>query len=191
MTSRRPPLALADRVRGTCRWCGEPILHEAGARVGEVNGRRFWHPACVEAYKLSAWRREQVRFVRKRDGARCAACAAAPKKWKPGRTGKDKETGARYQRVRRSCALELDHRTPLWSIAHLPETERRAYYAPGNLQLLCPPCHKAKTVREAGERAAARRPHVPAEADIRSGFDAYLQAFRRITAPAGSPPPRG
>lgn len=55
------------------------------------------------------------------------------------------------------CALEVDHRTPLWSVAHLPPDERRPFFGPDNLWLLCPPCHKAKSKREAADRAALKR----------------------------------
>lgn len=57
----------------------------------------------------------------------------------------------------RVSALELDHRVPLWSVAHLPDEERRRFYGPENLWLLCPAGHKAKTKREAAERAKLRR----------------------------------
>lgn len=59
--------------------------------------------------------------------------------------------------IKRVTALELDHREPLWAIAHLPDDERRPYYGPTNLWLLCPDHHKAKTKREAAERAAMKR----------------------------------
>lgn len=188
MSSRRPPLHHDDRSGGCCRWCGEPILHETGAKAGEPNRRRAWHPACVEAYKLAAWRKAQAKFVKKRDGDCCADCGDAPKKWLASRRRSiDRETRARYVRVRRVCALELDHTVPLWSVAHLPPDVRRPYYGPGNLKLLCPACHRAKTAREAAERAARRRapaptPLIPAEAGTESGFEAYLQAFTRAAS---------
>ncbi|MFL6864085.1 MAG: hypothetical protein ACJ8DZ_13910 [Allosphingosinicella sp.] len=53
-------------------------------------------------------------------------------------------------------ALDLDHRVPLWSVADLPDEERRWYFGPGNLWLMCPRHHKQKTKREAAERAALR-----------------------------------
>jgi hypothetical protein len=57
----------------------------------------------------------------------------------------------------RTSALEVDHKVPLWQVADLPPDERRVYFGPTNLWLLCPACHKAKTKREAAERAALRR----------------------------------
>jgi 5-methylcytosine-specific restriction endonuclease McrA len=148
----------ARRAGGVCRWCGDAILHETGPRAGAPNGRRAWHPACVETYKLHAWPETQFEFVRKRDGRRCAECGARPKKWAPARRiSVDRETRGRFVRVKRVCALELDHAVPLWSVAALPDDERRGFFGPGNLRLLCPACHRAKTTREAAERADRRR----------------------------------
>jgi len=59
--------------------------------------------------------------------------------------------------IERVCALEVDHRVPLWEVADLPDDERRWYFGPGNLWLLCPRCHKLKTKREAARRAHERR----------------------------------
>jgi hypothetical protein len=59
--------------------------------------------------------------------------------------------------IERVCALEVDHRVPLWEVADLPDAERRWYFGPGNLWLLCPRCHKVKTAREATQRARERR----------------------------------
>lgn len=40
---------------------------------------------------------------------------------------------------------------------------------PDNLQLLCEDCHKAKTAREAADRAAARRGVLPSDTGVRHG----------------------
>lgn len=71
-------------------------------------------------------------------------------------TKAERDTGE-HQNITRVCALEVDHRTPLWSIAHLRPDDRRPFFGPDNLWLLCPTCHKAKSRREAAERAAVRR----------------------------------
>lgn len=52
--------------------------------------------------------------------------------------------------------LELEHVRPLWSLTPAERKQLR-WWLPYNLQLLCVPCHKAKSKREAGERAALRR----------------------------------
>jgi 5-methylcytosine-specific restriction endonuclease McrA len=64
-----------------------------------------------------------------------------------------------YSKVeyRRRCGeLEVDHEIPLWKIWHLPDDERRPYYGPDNLRLRCKTCHKAKSKREAAERASLK-----------------------------------
>ncbi|HXV36718.1 MAG TPA: hypothetical protein VEC18_06205, partial [Myxococcota bacterium] len=50
---RRPEIGFSDAERGTCRWCGELILHESGAKRGARDRRRRWHPACVAVYEAS------------------------------------------------------------------------------------------------------------------------------------------
>jgi 5-methylcytosine-specific restriction endonuclease McrA len=72
-------------------------------------------------------------------------------------TEEERQIGAQQDLYYQTDALEVDHVVPLWSVAHLPDDERRWYFGPGNLWLLCPACHKAKTKREAAERAALRR----------------------------------
>jgi hypothetical protein len=71
-------------------------------------------------------------------------------------TDEDRTTGLQ-QEIYRTSSLEVDHRVPLWEVADLPDEERRWYFGPGNLWLLCPKCHKAKTAREAARRAHERR----------------------------------
>lgn len=52
--------------------------------------------------------------------------------------------------------LDVDHVRPLWSLTDTEAREPR-WWLPGNLQLLCGPCHKTKTAEEAKQRAALRR----------------------------------
>lgn len=112
----------------------------------------------MDLYKLHAWPKLQLAFVRRRDGARCHQCGDRPRKWLAARrVSLDRATRARYVRVRRVSALELDHTVPLWSVAHLPAEARRSFYGPENLRLLCPACHGAKTRQEAALRAERRR----------------------------------
>lgn len=53
-------------------------------------------------------------------------------------------------------ALEVDHVRPLWSLTPRERCQLR-WWLPFNLQLLCRPCHKAKTAREAARRANLAR----------------------------------
>lgn len=159
--NRKVPMLHGHARSGHCRWCGEPILHERGPKAGTPMLPRSWHPECVTTYKLHAWPAVQTAFVRKRDGDRCAVCGDSAQKWNRGRTmyvwAPKPEDRTSVCEIDRVSALELDHRTPLWSIQDRPTTERVWFYGPENLQLLCPLHHAEKTRREAGERAVRRK----------------------------------
>lgn len=96
--------------------------------------RRTWHDQCLQEFFLHTERTAQIRYLRKRGGGGCAAegCEAEGE--------------------------EVDHVTPLWRVRHLAPAERRPYFGPTNLQLLCYRHHKEKTAREAGERAQEKPP---------------------------------
>lgn len=114
--------------RGFCSWCGEKIDPTKTKATS-------WHPGCVPIYFLHSRLENQFAFLIRRDGQRCA--------W-PG--------------CAETRGLEVDHRTALWSVDQtLPLEERRWFYGPGNLWLLCGKHHKAKTRQEAAQRAAQRR----------------------------------
>lgn len=155
-------------------------------KTGAQSKRRTWHPACVYDYHLHSRLEQQFDFVARRDGLKCAwpGCGASPERWHwdrawshildygstdiywpaslfrdvawKDRTDEQRNLGALCQ-IERRTALQLDHRVPLWSVADLPDHERRRYFGPTNLWLLCPDHHAAKTRREAAERAAAKR----------------------------------
>lgn len=65
-----------------------------------------------------------------------------------------------------SHRLEVDHVRPLWALDDLERLELR-WWLPFNLQLLCPPCHRAKTGFEAGMRARGLRSPGPVGPDVR------------------------
>jgi hypothetical protein len=68
--------------------------------------------------------------------------------------------------------LEVEHVRPLWSLT--PEERRDlSWWGLPNLQLLCQPCHRAKTRHEAGWRAAVRagRPWPPEPAEQLGLYD--------------------
>jgi hypothetical protein len=97
---------------------------------GKPNLRANWHPKCVEAYRLIHFPRDTRRAVWKRDKGLCASCGVlCPKK-----------------------AWDLDHRRPL-----IEAEGRIEFWELPNLQILCKPCHKAKTGAEATARAEARK----------------------------------
>ena len=58
---RRPALPYSAAPRGTCRWCGESILYEAGNKGGQLDRRRRWHPVCVDTYMESDPREARTR----------------------------------------------------------------------------------------------------------------------------------
>lgn len=129
-----------DGQRCAMRGCGAvPLkwLHDDYGHPQFADSRRFYKPTPDELAKL--WPTDP---------------AAGKKYWD--RTEAERGYGEAY-RVWQVCALEVDHRVPLWSVASLPDGERRPYFGPANLWLLCPRCHKVKTAREAADRAAQRR----------------------------------
>ena len=142
---RRPSIPFSDAERGTCRWCGQRILHESGPRKGETNRRRRWHPACVDEYNQSD-PREARRRVRKRDRGFCAACGL--------------DTYALRRRLRgrgshrKLRALGYQPRRSLWELDHIVPLVDGGGHELGNLQTLCVPCHREKTLGEAAQRRA-------------------------------------
>lgn len=99
---------------------------------GPVTGRRrtWCSDRCVELWRLATTRPVQVAHLR----AVYDGC------WSCGRQG---------------GPVEVDHVRPLWSLTTVERYELR-WWLPGNLQLLCPECHKGKTAREARDRALVR-----------------------------------
>lgn len=77
-------------------------------------------------------------MVMERDGKGCFDCGRTP--------GHDK------------VCLEYDHDIPLWKVADLPDVARRQYFLPVNIRRRCQDCHKAKSAREAAQRANGASP---------------------------------
>lgn len=145
---RRPEIPFSDAPRGTCRWCGEAILYEAGAKRGKPDRRRRWHPACVDAYNATDPRLARLR-IRRRDRGVCAACGL--------------DTNALRRKLRgRGAAARLRERgfvprRSLWELDHVVPLIDGGSHDVSNLQTLCRPCHQEKSAREARARAALRR----------------------------------
>jgi 5-methylcytosine-specific restriction endonuclease McrA len=145
---RRPAIPFSDAPRGTCRWCGEPILRETGAKRGSLNRHRRWHPACVAVYNATD-PRELRRRVRRRDRGVCALCRVNTYELR--RALKGRGMWARMRKrgfVPRQSLWELDHKVPLID---------GGTHELSNLQTLCVPCHHKKSAREHSERAARIR----------------------------------
>jgi 5-methylcytosine-specific restriction protein A len=151
---RRPEIRFGEAARGTCRWCGEAILHGEGEKAGLENRRRRWHPECVETYNASD-PREARRRVRRRDRGVCAECRIDTYKLR--RELKKKGRGM----TRELRKLGFKPRKSLWELDHIVPLIDGGGHADENLQTLCTPCHTKKTAAEA--RARAERGRVEAE----------------------------
>jgi 5-methylcytosine-specific restriction endonuclease McrA len=172
---RRPTIRFSDAPRGECRWCGDPILYASGPKQGELDRRRRWHPACVDAYNRSD-PREARRRVRRRDKGICAAC------------GLDTNALRRRARGRGRAAklrkLGFKPRKSLWELDHVVPLIDGGTHDLENLQTLCTPCHKRKTAEEARERATRRQ--TEHEASLLERADEALAASEALLARVGS-----
>ncbi len=136
--ARRPPpppyrglaglVVVDDVIIGRlCSLCGEAV----------PKGRQTWcGQDCVDTWNLAASPDAARAHLVKLLGPTCQGCDGA------------------LEPAFYFC--ELDHVRPLWSLDDEERLELR-WWLPFNLQLLGPKCHRAKTAREAGERAALRR----------------------------------
>jgi 5-methylcytosine-specific restriction protein A len=147
---RRPEIPFSEAPRGSCRWCGEDILHEAGDHEGQVNRRRRWHQTCVDEYNESDPREARKR-IRRRDRGICAACGVDTKKLK--REFKAIGRG----RVKAVRSRGFKPRKSLWELDHVVPLIDGGGHSDDNLQTLCTPCHTQKTAQEARERADRSR----------------------------------
>lgn len=139
---------------GGCSLCSSPIPK---AR------RRTWcSQECVDLWHLATFPAAATAQLLELQGQRCWKCGETreatplepweyePRPWLPDPRPRYGPPGLR------PVTLELDHVRPLWSLTDLERQELR-WWLPGNLQLLCGPCHAAKTRLEAGQRAQVRR----------------------------------
>lgn len=163
---RRPPMPPRP-PRGTCKWCADAILYPAGhKRAGEAE-KRNWHPGCVTKYLIATQSQAQRKACWERDRGKCAGCGVVATKpgWRRGGTVYmyGYLTGE-YSAVW-PVTIDLwdaDHITPLWSApADMALSDRERWFGLENLQTLCRACHKAKSAREAKERAEVKRPALP------------------------------
>lgn len=155
------------RPENWCRWCGEEIVHGRAASRSWHDGR-LDEPKCKLAWELHTDRRVQFPYVVERDGLKCWDCGESPEKWiraqdpsyhPPFRIPAAERACfvGEWWKVTRATALEMEHSTPLWAVAHLPDDERRFYFGPFNLRLRCAKCHGAKSKAEARDRAHMKR----------------------------------
>lgn len=132
---RRPPPRRFEGVyrdgRRVCPMCGE---HSTSKRA-------WWHPECAAVWNLAASPRFAIKELLSNVGG--DVC------WSCRRTRDERiEDGDDH---RWPIELELEHIRPLWSLSSEERLELK-WWLPFNLQLLCRPCHRAKTAAEARER---------------------------------------
>lgn len=132
MLHRKPPLPphFNKTTPGICRWCNEAITKTL--KSGKVS-KATWHQSCVTEYKSIHWPSFTRKLVWRRDKGKCSGCGH-----QCDRKGKN--------------GWQMDHIIPLYAA-----NGQLWAWKLENLQTLCKPCHKIKTAKEAGERAAARK----------------------------------
>jgi hypothetical protein len=162
MTTKRGGVVLGPRVKGRCRWCGEPV----------ANGRRSWcSPACVEDFRIRAWPGYVRRPLAERDRGVCGSCGWDTKKFRRimmwAADGLSPREGCgRYpwaQSLRPVADLlhqvGIDwHRQTFWDADHMvPVEDGGGACGLDNYQTLCIPCHKSKTAEQAAQKAKRRQ----------------------------------
>lgn len=181
---RSVPLPEGWKKAGTCRWCLEPIVAKRAkqmhwhpacktewllhsdldtqfrflvdrdgkgcAKCGEETSR--WHH---NNWSVRITRDQPFGFGRTYEQYRDQYWPLPTGPW-ASLSDEERQTGE-HTLIFRVHALQVDHRVPLWAVAHLPDDQRRPYFGPRNLWLLCDRCHKAKTRSEAARRARLRK----------------------------------
>lgn len=129
--------AVTNPPPGHCRWCGGGIRSPKNPSALALN--RTWHsgklagePDCLGDYFAHTRMPNQLALLRSRDGQLCTQCGVRP-------------------------GEQVDHRLALSLVVLLILPPHRwRYWGPGNLQLLCHPCHVAKTRQDVVDLKALR-----------------------------------
>lgn len=177
---RKPPCDAVfkshfPREPGKCDWCGE--RHDERTPVRKQ--LRLRHQRCEAELQMIQSAQIARDWVFDRDKGICAGCgedwslmSKFVPEWRnedgtPGlsRVGSLRDDGRYdYVMLKVISLWHVDHRVPLWKVAHMPDLERIEYWKIGNLQTLCEVCHTFKTSAEAAEKAkydARERPAKP------------------------------
>ena len=171
---RRPPTDVIfdrhlPRVNGKCRWCGEPVDEKTW-----FGGKRLlWHAVCHLEFMIIIRPEMARREVEKRDHGICVDCGEDfteryrfvrerdawvnennAGNWYTG-SHRDERVDGYYQwvLVRLVSMWHVDHKTPLWKVAHLPPEKRIEYFKLANIITRCDECHKVKSRGETSERS--------------------------------------
>lgn len=165
-TVRKPPtdarFALhLPQTRGKCRWCGLPVEKPA----------IYWHADCEREFLVIIRPEVARRAVEKRDRGICAECGEDwSERFAPRKAGiisigylhdaSREEFRAeyalgywQYTEITWVSLWHVDHKVPLWKVAHMPDLARLDYFMLANMVTLCHRCHGRKTAKEAADRA--------------------------------------
>ena len=187
MKHRRPPLPHWHKGKGFCRWCGDAVLGKGGvpsARRWHPDCVRAYKLAAwsAEQRRVCFERDHGVCGVCGKDCEALERMARGQRhldRWLGKRAVEDRfgdwfrqrtcgtERSARAWLDEQLEALRLERGWPKsseswWQADHIrPLVDGGgldlAYFAAENLRTTCTACHKAKSAREAAERAARRR----------------------------------
>lgn len=159
---RVPPLPHVGCAAPGCHLCGEEV-NRWGGRARRWHDGRHGEPYCLAHYRFATNMQNAMRdWLAWRDQGACASCGRAcairlvadrtrpDSLWEP-----DDRAYYGYVHLRTVELWHADHIVPLWRVDRsLPWPTVFRYWLPDNVQTLCDRCHKAKTAREAGYRAA-------------------------------------
>ncbi|MBI1213596.1 MAG: hypothetical protein GC190_19230 [Alphaproteobacteria bacterium] len=192
---RKPPLteifALhAPHAPGKCDWCGKP----RSDRTPKRNALRKRHYACEDEITIICRPDVARRYVFDRDHGICFDCGEDWSQRYRFRKGADcvhafddaeicadgyaSEEARELRRAGFYRSTEVlwislwhvDHKTPLWKVAHMPPAKRINYFKLANMVTRCEPCHQRKSAKEAAERAKFNRHHSATEKKAKQKF---------------------
>ena len=163
LQGRKPPILYGGIGSAFCPLCGQES-YSAGMWI-ESFGRRSrggWHSVCVDAYRLWCAPQNEAREFALAQGLRCAESGAALVKVV------EEESTDRYglrawSKRETFVTMEVDHRIPLWRVWREIAAGEHSwpnvldFWGYPNLAAITPEAHKAKSKREAAERARMKR----------------------------------
>lgn len=162
VSSRRaPPIPRGDTRANHCPVCRQPRYGDGTWRAsgGPPRWNAAWHEFCLWAWTLWTSPERYSANIAMRQGFVCPETGASLIEVEETRTV-DRYGLWRETREQHLVPIEVDHIVPLWRVRaeasqhEWPDVLR--FWGPGNLQALTRDGHRAKTAREAQERARMR-----------------------------------
>lgn len=170
MSVRTPPRPPYERQKGRCSLCG----------TQPKGRRRSWcTDDCVQTWWLATDAAAQLHHLVELHGRACWNCGATTWTPSPAWIRQHRPWMRDHPAEPEPIALEVEHRRPLWSL-NPTERHQLRWWLPFNLQLLCVPCHRAKTRLEAADRAAGRQPSGRIEPDPQLPLELELPAHKAM-----------